>query len=56
MPLSPCPLAAWQEGVTALLSASRWGDTETAKLLFLLKGEKLHYLTEDEIAELGGGY
>ncbi|WP_138469954.1 aldolase [Poseidonocella sp. HB161398] len=29
---------------------------ETAKLLFLLKGEKLHYLTDDEIAELGGGY
>ncbi|QUS37187.1 aldolase [Falsirhodobacter algicola] len=29
---------------------------ETAKLLFLLKGEKLHYLTDAEIAELGGGY
>ena len=29
---------------------------ETAKLQFILRGEKLHYLTEAEIAELGGGY
>lgn len=29
---------------------------ETAKLLFILREEKLHYLTPDEIAELGRGY
>ncbi|MGY9045700.1 hypothetical protein P775_01050 [Puniceibacterium antarcticum] len=29
---------------------------ETAKLLFVLRQEKVHYLTEAEISELGGGY
>ena len=29
---------------------------ETAKLQFILRGEQIHYLTPDEISDLGGGY